>query len=230
MRVTCDRCGSPEERAGLDAVAGGFGFVCGVCDAVNVLAPVMAEPARQDAAAAPPSAADQGADLAPGEIACPKCGHVQRALDACHACGLVFAKVDAELARKFARDPLEGHPAGARIRARWAELAGDLDDEEGHRGFIRLCAETDLLEYAGQCYRRLTPPGQPEDPRVAAYRQRVLTAAMAAVGRLERKQTTHDSGKLRSLIALTFGALILLGFAVGLYLLSRYQKYWQANG
>lgn len=229
MRVTCDRCGSPEERAGLDAVAGGFGFVCGVCDAVNVLAPVMAEPARQDAAPGP-RVAEAPAPLGPGEIACPKCGNVQRDPKACHTCGLVFAKVDADLARRFARDPLEGHPAGARIRARWAELAGDLDDEEAHRGFIRLCAETDLLEYAGQCYRRLTAPGQPEDPRVAAYRQRVLAAAMAAVGRLERKQTTHDSGKLRGLIALTFGALVLLGFAVGLYLLSRYQKYWQADG
>ena len=142
----------------------------------------------------------------------------------------MFAKVDATLARRFAADPLLGHPAGARIRSRWAEIAGRLDDDEGHRSFVRLCAEARMLEYAGQCYRRLTPPGEAEDERVAKYRQRVLAAALAAVGRVESRQTRVDGNRMRLLLALTFGALILLAFAVGMYLLARYQKYWQLNG
>ncbi|MEZ4466515.1 MAG: hypothetical protein R3F43_19200 [bacterium] len=84
-------------------------------------------------------------------------------------------------------------------------------------------------KFAGQCYRTLTPPGADEDERVADYRQRVIKAAMARMGLLEQRVVRQQSN-LRSLVVLTLAALIVLGFAVGYYLLTRHQARFQFNG
>lgn len=118
-------------------------------------------------------------------------------------------------------DPLAEHPAGEAIRARWAALREHLDDTEGHRAFIQLCVEQNLLEYAGSCYRRLTPHGALEDARVTAYRERVVKAALVRIATVEGRRTEQLGTRLRGLIVLTFVALIFLAFAVGYWLLSR---------
>lgn len=238
VKVSCQRCGVLQERAGLDAVPGGFGFECAECGETNVLAPVV-QPApdepepdarSSDETGSPPDPRPPAERRAgdPGLVTCPKCGHEQRDPDACHRCGLMFSRARARGLR-FDDDPLEGHPAADSIRARWAALAEDLDDVEGHHAFIRMCAESNLLEYAGTCYRRLAER-HAEDERVAGYRQRVIQAALIRVGSLEQQATDRVNTRLRGLLVLAVGALIVLGFAVGYYLLMRYQTSWQAHG
>lgn len=226
MEITCQRCGASADVERLEAVPGGFGFTCGACTHVNVLAPVAA-PAPAPAGPAPATPPPAPRALQPGEVECPKCGHGQRDPEACHRCGLVFARARDG---RFDGDPLAGHPAAEAIRQRWEALSADLDDAEGHHAFIRMCAEADLLEYAGQCYRRLgRGAAAEEDARVASYRQRVMQAALARMGRVERKAVAGDK-RLRNLVLLTLAALILLGFAVGYYLLARHQAGMQLNG
>ncbi len=232
MRVTCSACGAASDRQGLDALPGGFGFECPGCGHGNVLAP-MAPPAapppapRADAGEAAPSATppepdDRGEfDLPEGMSACPKCGHVQRDADACHRCGLMFSLVASGRAA-FSTDPLEGHPSAKELRELWGRLKKDLDDDEGHRRFVERCSLEDALEFAGDCYRRLTSPGQPEDPRVGAYRQRVIAAAMARVGDHGRRMERAER-KVGRLVVLLVAAIILLGFLVGYYVITRQQ-------
>jgi hypothetical protein len=142
-------------------------------------------------------------------------------------------------------DPLAGHPAAAGMRARWEALAADLDDAAGHQAFIRGCAEAGLLEFAGQSYRRLADLW-PEDERVAGFRQQVLQAAMARIGvelpgslpgRLSARSAggsgrgrAVDHTRMRRLVALLIAAVVLLIFAVGYYLLTRYQVARQFDG
>ncbi|MCA9545572.1 MAG: hypothetical protein KC613_14305 [Myxococcales bacterium] len=247
MRVTCRECAGAVDLDGLKPVEGGFGFDCPHCAAVNVLAPVAAEPspeARTASPAAPPEPAraseavpaeppaapepDRAEPLPPGMTECPKCAHRQYDDDACHRCGLDFARYRAGQARGLL-DPLAGHPLADTLRRRWAELSQRLDDEQGHRDFIGLCAEHKLLEYAGQCYRKAAA-GRPEDPRITAYREKVIQAALVRVGRLEARAQRVVSNRLRGMLVVGVVAFIFLAFAVGLWLLSRYQTQWQAAG
>jgi len=160
---------------------------------------------------------------------CPKCTHRQTVGDeACHRCGLKFALVATGRAR-LPGDPLVGNPSAQLLRQKWSTLAENLDDVEGHHAFIALCGETQALEFAGQCYRRLGDLDG-EDERVADYRQRVIQGALIRAGRLDQKVDHYAKSRLRGLITLLFGALIILGFSVGYYLLTRYQVFWQHNG
>lgn len=255
MRVQCPHCQVSVDLDRLDAVEGGFGFVCPRCAATAVLAPAAAGPAaslagpRGDGRPDGPGrvdampAAATGARLSSparspspsshvaieGLVECPKCGHRQPpGADACHRCGLMFAYAATGRAR-LPGDPLDGHPAAASIRARWQALAADLDDTRAHHDFIRMCAESDLLEFAGQSYRRLADT-LPEDERVAALRQQVLKAAMARVGQVGERAVSADRSRMRRWLALVVAALVLLVFAFGYYLLTRYQITRQFDG
>ena len=126
-------------------------------------------------------------------------------------------------------DPLIGHPDEDRIRNTWSRLRDELGAKEAHEAFIQECAQLGLLNFAGQCYRELVDH-YPDDERVSDYRTRVINAAMAQAGRLEMRVQRHLSDRSRSLLILCFGALILLGFAIGYYLIMRSQTAWQFNG
>ncbi|MCA9538662.1 MAG: hypothetical protein KC620_07220 [Myxococcales bacterium] len=237
MRVQCVHCEADNEVEGLAAVEGGFGFACATCARVSVLAPIAAStPAPTPAPAAaktstPPPRATPPPDERPppGQIECPKCSLWQpERTRACRRCGLVFAFAATGRAR-LPGDPLAGHPLAERLRAEWTRLRENLDDEEGHRAFVRLCAENDALEFAGQCYRR-THGLHDEDPRIAAHRQKVMVAAMSRVGRLEQRATEETRARVRQLIMLTVAAFILAAFAFGYYLLTRYQVLRQHDG
>jgi len=231
-------------------VPGGFGYTCPHCGHVNLIAPAAAAPSADSATTNAASTEPQGAPLAEAPAAtptpappssrpsaaarsdlveCPKCAQKQPPGDtACHRCGLKFAYVATGRA-VLPGDPLSGNPSATLLTARWAALEADLDDEEGHRAFIALCGEVQALEFAGHCYRRLGDRDG-EDERVAGYRHRVIQAALLRAGRLDERANNFAKGRLRSLFALLFGALVLLGFAVGYYLLTRYQVFWQHNG
>lgn len=227
MQVDCRNCGAQSERDGLDALPGGFGFECPACGHANVLAPI-GPPSTPPPANPPDQSAvvpDAPAPLQPdanGAITCPKCQHQQLDASACHRCGLVFAYVESGRAR-FDADPLKDHPQAADLRARWAALATDLGDEAGHLAFIELCAAYDLLEYAGDCYRRLGGAEQAEP-----YRKKVVQLALARVPLEVRSD--ESSARVRRLVVLTIAALILLGFAYGYYLITQHQVTWQGNG
>lgn len=236
MQVTCQQCGAQTERAGLDALPGGFGFVCPRCDHANVLAPVSAatpepplEPASQPTLQptlqpiVPPAASHAGQPDADGLITCPKCQHRQTDPDACHRCGLVFAYV-AEGRARFETDLLAGVPMSKELRAQWASLATRLDDEAGHQAFIERCMAVGALEFAGDCYRRLDA-----DPRAEPYRKKVVSIALAQVPQDARAMIERD-GRTRKLVVLTIAALILLGFAYGYYLLTQHQANFQGHG
>lgn len=130
---------------------------------------------------------------------------------------------------RLPRDPLDGHPAAVGLQTRWETLASDLDDASGHHAFIAACAEADALEFAGQTYRRLADR-HPEDPRIAGYRQQVLKAAMARVGQVSERALQVDRTRARRLFALLVAAIVLLVFAFGYYLLTRYQVARQFDG
>ena len=238
MQVSCNACGVASDRAGLDLVDGGFGFVCDECGTTNVLAPVPTA-AQAPAAAADPPADDPPAaepqpepspeiELPPGHACCPKCDNVQRDHYACHRCGLVFANVAAGKA-SFTSDPLHGRADAKSMREEWARLRRNLDDTDAHRRFIERCAHSNALDFAGECYRRLTPPGHAEDPRVSEYRQRVVAAAMANVDRRGQRAEAVASN-LRRLLVMLVGAALLLGFAIGYFLLTRAGSALQHHG
>jgi hypothetical protein len=126
-------------------------------------------------------------------------------------------------------NPLDGHPAEPMIRASWESLKHRVGAQQEHEAFIQQCAELGLLNFAGQCYRSLMDE-HPEDEKIADYRQRVIRAVMARAGRLEARVDSYLTPRSRSLLILCFGALVLLGFAIGFYLISRSQTAWQFNG
>ena len=155
---------------------------------------------------------------------CPKCGHAQRDPKACHRCGLHFARARAGRV-VFPADPLEGHPLKSVLSERWQALSQALDDTSGHHAFIELCAAQNALDFAGQAYRQLTPPGEIEDPRVAALRDRVLKCAVARAAATLGAGRSADHAERRARIArsltLLVASLIVLTFAAGYWVLSR---------
>lgn len=228
VRVECSHCQTLIEIAGLAAVAGGLGFICEKCGGVSVLAPVIQAPVQATAppsvqappAQAPPAPSRQ-ASVPEGHAACPKCGqlHPLDASESCARCGLVFAKV----ANGSARLPAAPTVMPA-LRGRWIQLAQELDNMAAHHAFIEACAAQDALEFAGFCYRSLTPPGQLEDPRVAGYRDRVLRQAVARVSMLATPRATEENDRTRKLVTALVAAFILLLFALGYWYMARYSQ------
>jgi hypothetical protein len=225
VQVTCQQCAVQTEREGLDALAGGFGFVCPTCGHANVLAPV--QPASlvlpEPAPVVPPPQTPGVEAAADGQITCPKCQHQQTDPEACHRCGLVFAYV-AEGRARFETDLLANVTDADALRAQWAQLSTQLDDEAGHQAFIERCALEGALEYAGDCYRRLEA-----DPRAEPYRKTVVRMALARVP-LDARSIVERDSRTRKLLVLTIAALIMLGFAYGYYLLTRHQVNFQGHG
>lgn len=149
---------------------------------------------------------------------CPKCSHAQRAPAPCHRCGFDFATHDAPASAEGAS------AVRAPLMDMWAEIAEHLDDVEAHEAFIRACGLAEQLQLAGQCYRDLDP--REEDPRVARYRQRVLNAALARFSTMATPRDP-DRDRLRVLLLLLLGALIILGFAAGLYFANQaMEQHW----
>ena len=155
---------------------------------------------------------------------CPKCGHAQSDAKACHRCGLDFERARSGRA-VFPADPLTGHPLRAVLTERWAALSKTLDDTHAHHAFIELCAAQDALDFAGQAYRQLTPPGAFEDPRVTALRERVLKSAVAraavSLGASHPGQRAERQARLARSVTLLVASLIMLTFAAGYWVLSR---------
>lgn len=222
MRVECSHCRELIEVAGLSAVPGGLGFTCTACGGVSLLAPVVAAPApAAPAPAAPAPAAKPAPAPAPaapalpaGYDACPKCGALHpvegAGSDACARCGLVFAKVAAGTARLPAAPVV-----AAALRGRWEQLRADLDATDAHFAFIEACGAQNALEYAGHCYRGLTPPGHAEDPRVAVFRDRVLRQAAARVQMMVPNRDVSPAEAVQSNRKI-IGALVL-AFMIALF-------------
>ena len=232
MRVQCSHCDASVDRAGLDAFPHGFGFVCERCNQVTIVAEIShgGTPTPTDPKDTAPVAKATGSDIEskPGNE-CPKCRFQNpESANACHRCGLSFEYVASGRAA-FALDPLHRHPAAERIREKWRHLAAHLDERESHLKFIELCREQSLLQFAGQCYRDLESE-RPGDPRVSEYRNRVIAASMVGMDFWKPTSSGAGSSRTKGLILLCIAALILLGFAVGFYLLSQQQISWQHNG
>ena len=210
---------------------GMLGFVCSSCGHFTAIGPYRPSDCSeqpQPTESAGRSAFGSRVPRHQRQVEC-RCGQIQPAGDsACHRCGLSFAYAATGRAR-IPPDPLVGHPEEGRIRDTWLQVREHLDAEEEHQAFIQECARLGLLNFAGQCYRELMDQW-PDDERVSDYRTRVINAAMAQAGRLEVRVQRHISDRSRSLLILCFGALILLGFAVGYYLIMRSQTAWQFNG
>lgn len=236
MRVECSRCRQLVEVAGLSPVEGGLGFSCSSCGGVSVLAPVV--PAAPVPTVSAPSVPSGPAALSlskhpieapkastpsepvgilatapalpPGFSPCPKCSAPYASdVKACARCGLVFAKVASGRAKL--PPPLVVAPA---LRERWAQLAVRLDDTEAHFAFIEACGAQNALEFAGQCYRALTVPGQLEDDRVAVFRDRVLRHATVRVQLVANPRAAEAVAERQRAQRLT-GALVV-AFFVGL--------------
>jgi hypothetical protein len=226
VRVECSHCRHLVEIAGLAPVEGGLGFVCDRCGGASLLAPVVPVPAVSPPAVSPPAVLPAAASppasasseeppptpaLPDGFAPCPKCGAPHAAaVTACARCGLVFAKVASGQAKL--PPPPTVMPA---LRGRWQQLRERLDETEAHFAFIEACASQDALEFAGHCYRTLTPPGHAEDPRVAVFRDRVLRQAAARVqllGPSRAAEAAAQSQRTRGLV----GALVV-AFFIGLF-------------
>jgi hypothetical protein len=131
-------------------------------------------------------------------------------VQACARCGLVFAKVASGQAKL--PPPPTVAPA---LRGRWTQLRERLDDTEAHFAFIEACSVQNALEFAGHCYRTLTPPGQAEDPRVAVFRERVLRQAAARVQLMTSPRAAEAADRARHARSLV-GALVV-AFFIGLF-------------
>lgn len=210
------------------------------------LASTSADPAR--AAADPPAAqsepAPTSADLLPTSAdpedttqgaaedaaedptarSCPKCGWRQPQLNReCHRCGLDLVRW-AQGQIQLPAQELAHHPMLPVAQQAWAKAEAALDDAATHHAFIRLCAQHDLLEFAGQRYRELAERAtHPQAAaQIAAYRQRVLQAAFAQLKPLAQAQEFSPQRMRTWILWLAFAALFA-AFAVGLYLFSQYQ-------
>ena len=163
----------------------------------------------------------ESARAATEKLRCPKC-ELPRAegMRACPRCGLDFDKHRRGRTRWLDARPRATSPARAVVEARWEQLRNELDDEDAHRAFIQLCAQQDMLDLAGQFYREAERTT--DHPGVAGYRERVLKAAMARLGQVTRGSLDAETTlRRRTLITLTFGAVLVLLLAVGYLLASR---------
>ena len=239
MKLTCSNCNAVSDVAALVELNGQFGFICRDCGAHNTvelggttplesrgIVPVTDDVTHDEDHPLEPIHRPVEPDLNPPSQKCPKCGYDNPLnVRACHRCGLNFAYASRQ-GYSHSRDGLVGNPAADALRERWARLKDDLDNVQGHGEFIQLCAMNGALQYAGTRYRELGD-ADPEDDRIATYRDRVIAAALAHSGRLETRAKDMVNNRLRSLLVLLFGALVLLGFAIGYYLLTGSQNFWQ---
>ncbi|MEE2788729.1 MAG: hypothetical protein VX589_15445 [Myxococcota bacterium] len=220
---------------------GGFAFTCQVCQQLNPVslgattpqdtAHPPVEPNSPPAPAHPQTAQTDDLESTvhehpPSFQRCPKCSY-ENALTAkaCHRCGLNFAFASAS-GRNFQDDGLTGNPQAEHIRTVWADVAQRPEDQEAHEAFIQICTTLNALEYAGARYRTLADEN-PESEYIANYRNRVIQAALARSVRLDARVRSGLSDRMRSLLVLCFGALLLLAFAFGYYLLTGNQAFWQ---
>ena len=187
-------------------------------------APAAMSPAPQSLEAIQEDIADM---LKPQtSIRCLKCKmELTPTEQACPRCGLVLTGGRPELIKAWA-DPLAGHAMGDTLRQKWHTLSGDLENEAGHMAFISLCASQKILTYAGHCYRALLD-ADPDNQRAEDYRQQVIRAALAQAGHLDAQVSRVVAGPKRNLGTIAVGAVILLIFAIGYYLITRSQTAWQ---
>ena len=238
MKLSCTSCHTVSDVAALVEIDGQFCFICRECGVQNTVQLGAASSqtaldshietenekdgdAEQTYTPPPPSES-------PGPFTqrCPKCGYENTlTAKACHRCGLNFAFASRR-GISSGRDGLEGNPAADEIRDKWTRLKVDLDNRSAHADFIQFCVMNGALQFAGTRYRELMD-AHPEDERIASYRDCVIAAALAHSGRLETRAKEMVNSRLRSLLVLLFGALVLLGFAIGYYLLTGTQDFWQ---
>jgi hypothetical protein len=144
---------------------------------------------------------------------------------ACPRCGLMLNAGKPAFIRAWA-DPLVGHPMGETLRVRWQTLAADLHNADGHKAFISLCASQKVLTYAGHCYREILD-ADADNQLAENYRQLVIQAALAQAGHLDTQVGRLASGPKKSLATMGTGAIILLVFAAGYFLITQSQTAWQ---
>ncbi len=151
MKVQCPTCREIVEMKDFLTSSQGLTFACTSCHQEHFLQnPKIQHPAAPQTA---PPEIPTAPRLTPGKLACPKCGHVQEDEYACHQCGLVFSKFDAD---KLPAPPKEAVDI-------WEQAAQNLFNEKLHEDFIKACMRVDRLDYAVRQYRLLShSPGYEE--------------------------------------------------------------------
>ncbi len=152
MKVQCPKCKDIVEMRDFVTSDEGLRFPCPACGESNFLPsladdesptmPALDKPTSPEGRAVPASVFEP----AQGEVICPKCGHTQLLDEACHRCGLMFARYDA--------DNLPPEPELA--VAVWQSILANPDDETLHDQFLDSCVRSNRLDYASRQYRILT--------------------------------------------------------------------------
>ncbi len=176
MKVQCPACREIVEMEVFSTTEAGLSFDCPGCGKSNFIPNPQADKelhTQAPAETATETVAEQ--DAGDDEIVCPKCGHAQKDLYACHRCGLVFAKFDAS------NEPPEPNAA----RELWLRIEADPHDQDLHEEFIKASMEARRPDYAARNYRILSrKPGMGELAEKMLVRLQTKLQAQLAPGSL----------------------------------------------
>lgn len=235
VHLTCGGCGAvaslgtiaptatnpgPAAQIGSPLAAGGTTGVPGAGEVPPVaLLELSLAPLAESSEADAPAFAAGGVALAP--VKCPKCGHRQHDEDACHRCGLVFARV-ADGRRPWEADYTESQrqrlPEAAR---QFDRVEQRPDDAARHEAFVQWCRDADMMFFAAQRYAHLAAD-RPSDPVTTRYRQQVTSDLHAATMALVRSDTAAPDGSQKVRAALL--AIVVVACVAALMLLARMMR------
>lgn len=206
MKIICESCGASESPAAIWRDGARIALECGSCHFIaEVIVPrseearaaleapteplspaapvVLAEPSETPAEAASSTPASKATAThsqghPSGDVQCQKCGNRQDKVEACVACGFVFANyVEGEMPWELIPDWQEEELTKA--EELWTAAVGSRD-EEAHQAFIAYCVANELESFAGRKLRfRLAD--EPDDALVARHLGEMLERGQASL-------------------------------------------------
>jgi hypothetical protein len=198
LKIQCPSCKEIVDMNDFSTSSEGLRFCCPACGQQHFLENPTKEP--------PTAVGPDTTEPAPGQIVCPKCGHSQEKGEACHRCGLMFARWD----------PANQPAPPLQAENLWAEIERQPHDVDLHEQFVQACHAADRLDYATRQYRILEK--RPDLKAVIErMQQRIFSLAQSRIVPM-----THDdpgADKKRQLMRLLLWVLLAASIAAFAYLL-----------
>lgn len=238
MQIRCEHCGHEGEAADARNLDGAIWVVCGGCGEASPLlkpakveAPVLPVESTRYAVTGvsnaverigpvpPPKSAAPEAGLPPQK--CPKCGHRQDDLFACHKCGLVFA--NAQKRRPWEEVPPNRKVAYGRVESAFRRLVAEESDAAAHAAFEALAVKEQAVDHAIRLYRHHLADYPGDEVSTVALSGLVQRAQMVAQS-LAREQIKTTVGDASRSLKWVLAAVVVLLLAVAAFWLIRLLK------